>query len=143
MTAAALNDDSTTAWWVAVLALVSMALGFLAVSFLTDDNRSEGKPPRYVEMRKLDVQSSGGLVVLSLDLEVDHADLARVEQQKPALEAGFREALTQLDPARMYSRPGKEALSTGLRDVANHILGADLVNGVYFGDFRIYSQAPK
>jgi flagellar basal body-associated protein FliL len=143
MIMAAVNDDSRTAWWVTVVALLSLALGFLAVSFLAEDKAVDTKPPRYVEMRKLDVQSSGGLVVLSLDLEVDHADLARVEQQKAALEASFREALTQLDPARMYSRAGKEALSAGLRDVANHVLGTNLVTGVYFGDFRIYNQAPK
>ncbi len=140
---AASTDDSRTAWWITALVLFPLALGFLAVTFLAEHKAADVKPPRYIEMRKLDVQSSGGLVVLSLDLEVGHADLARVEQQKVALDASFREALAPLDPARMYSRAGKEALSAGLRDVANHVLGADLVTGVYFGDFRIYNQAPK
>jgi flagellar basal body-associated protein FliL len=141
MMTATTDTDSRTAWWVALLALGSLLAGFLAVSYFAQ-NKAADTLPRYVQLNKLDVQSSGGLVVLSLDLEMAPSDLARVEQFKGPIEARLREALTPLDPARMYSRPGKEALAAGLRDVANHVLGEDLISGVYFGDFRIYSQAP-
>lgn len=138
-----MDGDRRTAWWIAGVSLAVLALGFLAVILLTDDSPRTPTPPRYIEMRKLDVQSTQGLVVLSLDLEVDRGDLARVELQKGALETSFRAALTQLDPARMYSRRGKEALAAGLRDVANQTLGENLITGVYFGDFKIYDRTPK
>jgi len=136
----ATESGTRTTGWVAGLSLLLLAAGFAGARWYLGQ-KDVDPPPSYVEFRKLDVASTNGLVVLSFGLEVAPRDVSRVERFKPALEAGFREELALLEPRAMYSREGKTALAYGLRNLANHLIGADLISGVYFGDFRIYEKA--
>lgn len=137
------DDGSRIAWIVALASIVALALGFAAVTWLLAEPDA-AEASRYVEFQKLDVQASTGLAVLSFDLKVARDDVGRVVAHKSAIEARFKEAIAQLDLGTLYSRRGKEKLARQLSAIANEELGADIVEGVYFGNFKVYSRdAPR
>lgn len=136
------GDDSRSAWIVALASIAALALGFAAVTWLLAEPDA-AEATRYVEFQKLDVQASTGLAVLSFDLKVARAEAGRVIAHKSAIEARFKQAIAQLDLGTLYARRGKEKLALQLRAIANEELGTDSVEGVYFGNFKIYSREPS
>lgn len=135
------DDDTLAMWWVMLVAVLALAVGYVAAMSLDAISNETPQPSaRFVEFRKVDVQCNGGLVVLSFDLEAAAGDLAHVERHKSALLAHFKAALTRIELDSLYSRAGKESLSEQFQRIADRELGGDVVAGVYFGDFKIYSH---
>ncbi len=133
------NDDWRIALWITLAALLALGIGFFA-AMSYDASQQESTPLRLVEFRKLDVQSNGGLVVLSFALEVAADEAAQLDRHKASLHDSFRNALAQISLDALYSRQGKEELGATIQAVANTALGDEIVTGVYFGDFKIYSR---
>lgn len=136
------SEDSRVAWIVSLVAIIALAIGFIASTWLFSEPDTT-ELTRYLEFPKMDVQNVSGLAVLSFDLKMDRNDFAQAISHKGALEARFKEAIAQYDLASLYSRAGKDALARLLRDIANDELGGDVVDGVYFGNFKVYTRNPS
>lgn len=120
----------------------SLLLGVLIALWYTNspEGKGEAPPPAYVEFRKLEALTTVGMVVLSLDLEVPKDATEAVQKHRAELESHFKEVIAQTAPETLYSRAGKEKLARRLLEIANKDVGDDTIEGVYFGDFRIYNH---
>ena len=133
------SSDQHTAWIIVVVALVSLIVGILAAVWFVSVQDAE-QLPGYVEFRALDAQSAEGMVVVWLNLEVADARRELVDEHKPVLEARFKAAIAAMPLQKLYSREGKERLARGLQRIADQEVGKGVVEGVYFGDFKIYAR---
>lgn len=130
------------------LAVVATALAFLTIGFFIAiyhgdmGDRSTQAKLQYVSFGNMSVSSAAGRLVLSFDLAVQPAHLAAVSKAKGLLETRFKSDLSSLDPNSFYSRSGKEWLASHMRTIANQELGDELVDAVYFGDFKIFGSKP-
>lgn len=130
------------------LIVISLSLLFLAVGFFVAINygnigdRNSKAKVQFVSFGDVSIASATGRLVISFDLEVEPARLATVSKEKARLETQFKTALATLDPNSFYSRAGKEWLASHIRMVANRELGSELVEAVYFGDFKIFGTRP-
>ena len=124
-----------------LVALACLLLGGLISHWYGQRPQSiGGLPAAYVEFQGMESLAAVGMVVLSLDLEMQPEAVWRVEAKREALDAAFRLAIAEYPAETLYSRAGKEKLALRLRQVANQLVGDELVAGVYFGDFRIYGK---
>lgn len=133
------GDESRVAWIVSLVSIAALALGFIAATWLFSEPDAT-ELTRYVEFQKMDVQNISGLAVLSFALKMERDDFALAVSRRGAMEARFKQAIAQYDLASLYSRRGKEALAQLLREIANDELGGDVVDGVYFGNFKVYTR---
>ncbi len=125
------------------LSLLFMAVGFfVAINYGNIGDRNSKAKVQYVSFGDVSIASAAGRLVISFDLEVEPARMAAVSKEKARLETRFKTALTALDPNSFYSRAGKEWLASHLRMVANRELGSELIEAVYFGDFKIFGTRP-
>jgi flagellar basal body-associated protein FliL len=137
----AAGGDLHAEWIVALGALAFIAIGLLVAVIFHIDSAPAGPPkPQYVGFKDLKVTAQAGRMEVSFDLQVSRDDVSRVSSEKRLLEAELRNDLRNHDPRAFYSRAGKERLASLIQQSANRALGDDIVEEVYFGDFKIFER---
>lgn len=128
---------------VVALTLLFLVIGFLIAIYHGDmGDRSTQAKLQYVSFGNMTVSSAAGRLVLSFDLAVKPSHLSAVNNAKGLLETRFKSELSNLDPNTFYSRSGKEWLASHMRTIANKEMGDELIDAVYFGDFKIFGGKP-
>jgi hypothetical protein len=111
-------------------------LGAIYLNFIADDDTKA--KPQYISFVSMPVTTGPGRMEISFHLSVTQSDAPAVIQAKNGLEARLRASLAALDPNAFYSRDNKVWLAEHIKSLANRELGEKLVEGVYFGDFKIF-----
>ncbi len=128
-------------WLLAFGAMLFIAIGLLVAIYIKFDGPSSGPPrPHYIGFKDLAVTGVAGRMEVSFDLQVSGEDVSRVSRDKRALESALQNDLRTHDPRSFYSRLGKERLAQLIQVSANTALEDDVVEAVYFGDFKIYER---
>ena len=137
------DNGRQTGFIVAIVSLIFMSAGFLLAINLNDVvDRSTKAKVQFVSFGGMSVAGATGRLVISFDLAVAPSNLASVNKAKALLETRFKAALSSLNPNSFYSRAGKEWLASHMRMVANQEIGSELIDAVYFGDFKIFGSKP-
>jgi len=137
------SGNSRTGLIVVLVSSLLLGIGFLLaiyVNFIADDDTKA--KPQYISFVNIPVTSGTGRMEISFHLSVAQIDAGAVTQAKNGLEARLRASLATLDPNAFYSRDNKVWLAEHIKSLANRELGEKLVQGVYFGDFKIFGGKP-
>ncbi len=128
-------------WLLAFGALAFIAIGLLVAIYVKFESPNSGPPrPHYIGFKDLSVTANTGRMEVSFDLQVSGEDASRVSRDKRVLESALQNDLRTHDPRSFYSRVGKERLANLIQLSANAALEDDVVEAVYFGDFKIYER---
>jgi flagellar basal body-associated protein FliL len=142
-TAPAEANGNRTGLIVVLVSSLLLGIGFLVAIYVNFIADSETKAkPQYIAFVNIPVTSGTGRMEISFHLSVDQTDAPAVNQAKNGVEAHLRASLATLDPNAFYSRDNKVWLAEHIKSLANRELGEKLVEGVYFGDFKIFGSKP-
>ena len=137
------DSGNRTGLIVVLVSSLLLGIGFLVaiyVNFIADSDTKA--KPQYISFVNIPVTSGTGRMEISFHLSVAQTDAPAVIQAKNGLEARVRSNLATLDPNAFYSRDNKVWLAEHIKSLANRELGEKLVEGVYFGDFKIFGGKP-